>query len=33
MRDILNTIYNQMDEKQAEDSRILNLSNITYIAD
>ena len=33
MRDILNTIYKQMDEKQAEDARILNVSNITSIAD
>ena len=27
MRDILNTIYKQMDEKQAEDARILNVSS------
>lgn len=33
MRDILNTIYTQMDEKQAEDIRILSVSKITSIAD
>lgn len=33
MREILNTIYKQMDEKQAEDIKIYDVSQLTSIAD
>jgi len=33
MRDMLNTIYTQMEEKQADDIKILDVSELTSIAD